>query len=200
MSRLTSQSTSGERAAVIGDEVTEDAYAAALEFLLKRIDYERRSHPAEPIGASQDVGGASDSGRVEPPFQLQRTRELFRRLGLEAYLFEEEDSRPPVPLIHIAGTKGKGSTATMVSSILTAAGFRVGMYTSPHLTDVEERFRINNLPCSRPELIRLVAQTRPVADAMSREQNSPSFFELTTAMAILYFQQSDCEIIVLEVG
>ncbi|MEO1528020.1 MAG: folylpolyglutamate synthase/dihydrofolate synthase family protein [Planctomycetota bacterium] len=158
------------------------SYEAALAYLYGRIDYER----------------AKDGNRGHD-FRLQRTRELFERLDLGRYLHQEDHPSPPVPVIHIAGTKGKGSTATMVGDILGTAGYRVGVYTSPHLTDLEERFRINGVPCRPEELIELVEHVRPVVDAMDEEETI-SFFELTTALSVLHFDRNDCEAIVLEVG
>ncbi len=110
------------------------------------------------------------------------------------------DVAPPVPVVHIAGTKGKGSTATMVSAILAAAGRRVGLYTSPHLTDLEERFRINGQSCSRAALVDLVQAVRPVVEELEANGDPVSFFELTTAMAMLHFDRNGCDAIVLEVG
>ncbi|MEO1617745.1 MAG: folylpolyglutamate synthase/dihydrofolate synthase family protein [Planctomycetota bacterium] len=176
-----------------------NGYAQALEFLFGRIDYERRNPlPPQEIGTDQVARPITEDNH--PPFRLEGTRELFRRLGLSDFLAQPERRRPPVPLVHIAGTKGKGSTATMVSCILTAAGFRVGLYTSPHLTDLEERLRIDNRPCSKQSLIDLVSRMRPAVTAMEQAGHHPSFFELTTAMAVLYFRQSKCDVIVLEVG
>lgn len=177
-------------------------YDQALEFLYGRIDYER-----------------ANRGRNNYRFRLRCTAELFERLGLGRYLYARPgredrseqrdassppdgapDNTPPVPLVHIAGTKGKGSTATMVGAILAAAGRRVGLYTSPHLTDLEERFRINGQPCSRETLVDLVRTVRPVVEAFEADGDPVSFFELTTAMAVLHFDRSGCDAIVLEVG
>ncbi|KAA5547166.1 bifunctional folylpolyglutamate synthase/dihydrofolate synthase [Roseiconus nitratireducens] len=172
--------------------VGSDRYRRALAFLYDRINYER--------------GG----GHQDYQFRLKRTAELFRRLGLGGYLHPEGNAatgHPKVPLVHIAGTKGKGSTATMVSAILTAAGYRVGLYTSPHLTDLEERFRIDGEPCSPDCLIDLVRSVAPVVESMDSQGDADesaggmlSFFELTTAMAVYHFDRSGCDVIVLEVG
>jgi len=103
-------------------------------------------------------------------------------------------------LIHIAGTKGKGSTAAMVSAVLTESGLRTGLYTSPHLHKLEERFRIDSVPCSATELVDLVGRVAPVAEEVERESGPASFFELTTALAMLHFDTAECDAIVLEVG
>src|ERR1041385_873393 len=91
---------------------------SAIEFLLSRIDYERSF--AMPYG-NRD-------------FKLDRMRELLARLG---------DPQAKLRIVHIAGTKGKGSTAAMIGAIATASGYRTGLYTSPHLDRVEERLAID---------------------------------------------------------
>ncbi|TWU40672.1 Folylpolyglutamate synthase [Novipirellula artificiosorum] len=157
-----------------------------MRFLYDRINYE----------------GAPSQG-ANYPFRLRRMRDLIRRLGLEAYLASDSSSStpPPKPLVHIAGTKGKGSTASMVAAMLSAAGYRTGLYTSPHLTALEERFRIDSLPCRQVDLVQLVDRIRSVATAMDCDSElAPTFFELTTAIAVLHFHLQSCDAIVLETG
>jgi dihydrofolate synthase/folylpolyglutamate synthase len=175
-----------------------DDYQAALRYLYDRINYERIAQPGRGY-----------------KFRLQRIAALMRRLGLTEYLYEhlQDDSqgdiprqehavrpRPRVPLVHIAGTKGKGSTAAMVAAITTAAGLRTGLYTSPHLQRLEERFRIDGEPCSQAELIELVRQSTSPVKVVEAEIGPLSFFDLTTALAMLHFHNSRCDVIVLEVG
>ena len=89
----------------------------------------------------------------------------------------------------------------MVSEMLTEAGYRTGLYTSPHLTDLEERFRVDGQQCEPAVLAELVQSiSSAVIDLESEIGHSVSFFELTTALAILYFHQKQCDAIVLEVG
>jgi len=164
------------------------AYRRALDFLYNRINYER----------------IATNTTARYPFRLHRMRELLRRLGLEKYLYDQSYAhpRPTVPLVHIAGTKGKGSTASMVAAALTAAGLRTGLYTSPHLHCLEERFRIDGLPCSPQQTVQLVEQIEPILAAShdAPAMATPSFFELTTAMALLHFESQRCDAVVLEVG
>jgi dihydrofolate synthase / folylpolyglutamate synthase len=159
---------------------------AARQFLLSRINYERSA--VMPYS--------------ERAFRLDRMRYLLRQLG---------DPQDRLPIIHIAGTKGKGSTAAMTAAILSAAGYRTGLYHSPHLDCVEERLIVAGEACPADEFARLVAQIRPVAEAMDRltaepgertspATMSPTFFELTTALAFLYFAQRAVDVVVLEVG
>jgi len=98
--------------------------------------------------------------------------------------------------VHIAGTNGKGSTAAMAAAMLQAAGYRVGLYTSPHLVDFRERIRVNGemIPESR------VAQLTEQLQALSQPELSPTFFEYTTAMAFQYFADTAVDVAVLEVG
>lgn len=98
--------------------------------------------------------------------------------------------------IHVAGTNGKGSTSHMLASILQSAGYRVGLFTSPHLIDFRERIRINGEMIPQEYVIDFVKEMRPRIP----EGLHPSFFELTTAMAFSYFSDSGTDIAVIEVG
>ncbi len=104
--------------------------------------------------------------------------------------------------VHIAGTNGKGSTAAMVATILAAAGYRTGLYTSPHLIDFTERMRVNGAPIPPEQAARLTERIRAaVADLPAGEAGLPvTFFEFTTAMAFLYFADSAVDFVVAEVG
>jgi len=101
--------------------------------------------------------------------------------------------------IHIAGTKGKGSTAAIITSILTANGLKVGLYTSPHLIDPRERIRIGRKLVSQEEFVYFLSQMRFQLENSS-EQTSFTFFEIYTALAFLYFSHQRIDIAVLETG
>jgi len=98
--------------------------------------------------------------------------------------------------LHIAGTNGKGSTAAMTAAVLQAAGFRVGLYTSPHLVDFRERIRVNGQMIDEEHVSQLTQQIRDVC----RGDLSPTFFESTTAMAFQYFADASVDVAVVEVG
>jgi len=98
--------------------------------------------------------------------------------------------------IHIAGTNGKGSIAAFLSSILKEAGYRVGLYTSPHLVRFTERFRVNGKEISKKDVVDLVNIFREKII----EDEPPTFFEFTTAMALQYFAQQETDIAIMEVG
>ncbi|MEA5575160.1 folylpolyglutamate synthase/dihydrofolate synthase family protein [Anabaena sp. UHCC 0451] len=102
-----------------------------------------------------------------------------------------------VPVIHVAGTNGKGSVCAYLSSILTEAGYRTGRYTSPHLVDWTERICINEQPIDLENFSQLILQ---VQAAIDKEQESPTQFEVITAAAWLYFAQQKVDIAVVEVG
>jgi dihydrofolate synthase/folylpolyglutamate synthase len=128
--------------------------------------------------------------------KLDRMRDLLRRL---------DNPQHRGHTVHIAGTKGKGSTATFLSSMLRAAGYRTGCYTSPHLLRLEERFAVDGQPCTADDLVRLTEYIAPIVAQMDRDAGQTSngeltFFEITTALAFLYFQWQDTQFTVLEVG
>ncbi len=101
--------------------------------------------------------------------------------------------------IHVAGTNGKGSTASMLSSILTKAGFKVGLFTSPHLIDYNERIKICGNDISDEDFCRAAAAVKEAAAPM-RDQVIPTVFERITAMGVYYFWEQKCDIVILEVG
>ncbi len=120
-------------------------------------------------------------------FGLNTTSNILNRLGNPHY---------GQNYIHIGGTNGKGSVSAMLESILTRAGFRVGLYTSPHLVRFTERFRINGKEIPADEVAGLVNDVRAVMDP----EEPPTFFEVTTAMALLYFARENTDISIIEVG
>ncbi|MCC8075166.1 MAG: bifunctional folylpolyglutamate synthase/dihydrofolate synthase [Clostridiales bacterium] len=119
---------------------------------------------------------------------LSRTRALLAALG---------NPERKLKFVHIAGTNGKGSTAACIASCLRASGYRVGLYTSPYINRFNERIQVNGVPISDMALEQAVNAIRPKADAMA---DSPSEFELITAIAFYHFLRQRCDIVVLEVG
>ena len=116
---------------------------AALAWLHARINYERTGVPYQ-----------------SRQLKLDRMRQLLTRLG-----------QPDVgmKIIHVAGTKGKGSTSAMIAGMLTAAGYRTGLFSSPHLESIEERFVVDGQPCTADELVTLIDRLKPVVRAMDEE-------------------------------
>lgn len=119
---------------------------------------------------------------------LDRINALLDRLG---------HPERTMKFIHVAGTNGKGSTSSMLASVLMAAGYRVGLYTSPYVYRFNERMRVCGVPISDEQLTRLTEMMRPIVSDMP---DSPTEFELITAIAFQYFSEEKCEVVVLEVG
>ena len=119
---------------------------------------------------------------------LARTRELLALLG---------DPQKELRFVHVAGTNGKGSTCAMLASILQAAGYRTGLYTSPFVNRFNERIALNGNPISDQDLVDIFERIRPIVDTMPRQ---PSEFELITCAAMLYYREQRCDVVVLEVG
>lgn len=130
---------------------------------------------------------------------------LFSRIGAAAY---KEDLGNTIRLceflgnphtkfksVHIAGTNGKGSVSHMLASILQSAGYKTGLYTSPHLKDFRERIKINGKMISQQFIIDFTEKMKPLIAEIE-----PSFFELTVAMAFTYFGQEDVDIAIVETG
>lgn len=119
---------------------------------------------------------------------LERMRDFMHALG---------DPQEKLRYVHIAGTNGKGSACIMTQSILTAAGFRTGLYISPHLDQFNERLSIDGQMISDADLRRLAARVHAAAETLGEE---PTDFEMITAMAFCWFEEQRCDLVVLEVG
>lgn len=136
---------------------------------------------------------------------LYNSAPLFQQIGKDAYKeglentirLDEYFGHPHQRFrtIHVAGTNGKGSCSHTLAAILQSAGYKTGLYTSPHLVDFRERIRVNGIPVSQDFVIRFVEQHRAFFEPLH-----PSFFELTTAMAFLYFAEQKVDVAVIEVG
>lgn len=151
-------------------------YPAAVDFLLSRTDYERWP-------------GFNYASR----FDLRRMEDLLKRLG-SPHLAARS--------VHVAGSKGKGSTAAMIAAGLRAAGYKTGLYTSPHLITLRERISVDGHPILKRELASVVLKLRPHAEAMDRDAiyGELSTFELLTAAAFVHFRQRGVDFQVLETG
>jgi dihydrofolate synthase/folylpolyglutamate synthase len=122
-------------------------------------------------------------------FGLDNISRLVSELGNPHKLFHT---------LHVGGTNGKGSTSAIAASILQAAGFNVGLFTSPHLISFTERIRINGAEITERDVVGLAEEVRDVASRI--DDFSPTFFEVVTAMALLYFSRQKIDIAVMEVG
>ncbi|MDO4728614.1 MAG: folylpolyglutamate synthase/dihydrofolate synthase family protein [Bacteroidota bacterium] len=130
---------------------------------------------------------------------------MFQQQGISAYrkdltnvinlLKHLDNPHQKIKTIHIAGTNGKGSTSSMLASILQEAGYKVGLYTSPHLKDFRERIKINRQPIPEEEVCHFVKQNK-----VFFEENNLSFFEMTVGMAFEYFYKQNTDINIIETG
>lgn len=152
-------------------------YDRALAYLYARVDFER----------------LAPSGFRHSDFKLERMSRLLAEIGHPEREF---------PAVHIAGTKGKGSTSTMIAAALTAAGRRTGLFTSPHLVRFEERIRVDGEPIPEAAVVRLVTELASAIERIAPVQphEFPTFFEMTTALAWLWFRESRVDRVVLETG
>jgi dihydrofolate synthase/folylpolyglutamate synthase len=147
-------------------------YESALKYLFTHTDYEQMLR----VRYNRDT------------FSLDRMRLLLKALGNPHTKFRS---------VHVAGTKGKGSTCTMLASMLAANGLKVGLYTSPHICDIRERIRIGGEMISQIALTRLICQVEPI---LERLEQKPTFFEIFTALAFVYFAEQQVDVAVVETG
>ena len=149
----------------------EQQYQDALDFLYSFIDYSLK----------RNFRNAAEK------FNLDRMRKFMHLLG---------DPQKDYGILHVAGTKGKGSVASFCASVLSAQGYDTGLYTSPHMVEFTERIRINGQEIPKEDLVTIVDQLKPVTEIVQEITT----FELTTALAFLYFSQQNADYAVIEVG
>lgn len=133
---------------------------------------------------------------------LYNLRMFGTKLGLEnTFKLAALTGNPQNQLrfIHVAGTNGKGSTCAMLESIYRSAGLRVGLFTSPHLVSFGERIQVNRQPVSEETVVRLVSDLQPLLRTFPVEAH-PTFFEVITLMALRYFVEQRCELVIWETG
>ena len=150
---------------------TEKSYNLALDYLYSFVDYSLKH--------------ASELAKAD--FNLDRMRALMAELG---------NPEAQYPIIHVAGTKGKGSVSALCASALAAAGYKTGLYTSPHLQDYVERIQVNGQAMSHADMAELIKEIKP---AVARVPFLTTF-EITTALGFLYFARQGCDAAVIEVG
>ncbi len=149
----------------------ETAYNQALDYLYSFVDYSLKH--------------ASELAKAE--FNLDRMFALMEALG---------NPQNQYPIIHVAGTKGKGSVSALCASALQAGGYKVGLYTSPHLLDYCERIQVNGEPIAHQLLVELVEEVKPAVARIPKLTT----FEITTALGFLAFARQGCNAAVIEVG
>jgi dihydrofolate synthase/folylpolyglutamate synthase len=147
-------------------------YEKALAFWYGRVNYERSTPQPGDL-------------------KLDRMRALLHRLG---------DPHEKLRTVHVAGSKGKGSTCAMLASVLQHAGYRTGLFTSPHLTDVRERVQVDGELIGRDDVASVMADIRPAVEELEPRGELVTFFEVGTALGLLHFLRRKCDIAVIEVG
>ena len=159
-----------------GMDRSDPVYCEMLRYLLDRINYEKV---------------------VDQPYKKNEFK-----LARMAFLLDLLDNpQRSAPVIHVAGTKGKGSVSWLLAEAFRFSGRKTGLFTSPHLVDLEERFVIDGSPVAPEDLVQAVEQIRPAEEACSRsEHGPPTFFELTTALGWILFQEHATDVNVIEVG
>ncbi|QDT64467.1 bifunctional folylpolyglutamate synthase/dihydrofolate synthase [Calycomorphotria hydatis] len=152
-------------------------YEDAVAWLMSRVNYEKDASQRQQLRH----------------VKLERTRELLSRIG---------DPQESIPAVHIAGTKGKGSTAAMTAAILSAAGLRTGLYTSPHLESFTERIRVQERDVDEATFAKATREILPEVIRLDEEGQfgCPTFFEILTAIGWWVFRECKMDVVVLEVG
>ena len=150
-------------------------YQRAIQYLFDKTDYERQRRLRYNVTT----------------FDLNRMEALLKGLG---------NPHKKIKTAHIAGTKGKGSTATMLAKMMEANGYSVGLYTSPHVTTLHERIVIDSDMISQKDMLSLINRTHGIIEKMSKKDDAPTFFEIMTALAFLHFADNNVDIAIIETG
>jgi dihydrofolate synthase/folylpolyglutamate synthase len=137
------------------------------------------------------LGTINESQSRHVPYRLERMRSLLRGLG---------NPQDRYPTLHVGGTSGKGSTATMLAAALTAAGKRTGLHTKPHLQSMTERARIDGADISEERFAALLGEIMPALEATTVDLGRPSYYETLLALTFEYFAREQVDIAVIEVG
>ena len=156
------------------------SYEQAVDAIYRRINF-------ESLSAGKPGGYSSGD------FKLERMKRLLAAM---------DNPHEKLPAVHVAGTKGKGTTCSLVANILQAAGYRVGLFTSPHMYRVEERFQVNSEMPSPSRFTQMVNHLMPLVDKLDQKEGgmSTTFFEIVNAIAWQFFLEEQVDIVVLEVG
>ena len=160
------------------NSLSQSKFETQLGKLYGRINYERQAYVAPKS------------------FDLSKMRGLVQRLGSPELKY---------PVIHVAGTKGKGSVCTMLGSILTTSGFRTGVYTSPHMETIHQRMAVDGQLVTDDQMLAVFERFEPIVAEYdqwlaSQNRRPVTFFEFTTSMAMQFFADQKCDAVVLETG
>ena len=150
-------------------------YSIAMRYLFDKTDYEKQQKLRYNVTT----------------FDLNRMNSLLKDLG---------NPHKKIATVHIAGTKGKGSTATMLAKMIEANGYNVGLYTSPHVTTLHERIAINSEMISEKQMLGLLNRMHAVIEKFADKDDAPTFFEIMTALAFLHFEDTNVDVAIIETG
>ncbi|MFZ9010847.1 MAG: bifunctional folylpolyglutamate synthase/dihydrofolate synthase [Anaerohalosphaeraceae bacterium] len=150
-------------------------YQQAMQYLFDRTDYERQGKLRYNVST----------------FDLDRMNSFLKALG---------NPHKKIKTVHIAGTKGKGSTATMLGKMVEANGYSVGLYTSPHVTTLHERIAVNSEMINKKTMLGLLNRVHPVIEKFAKKDDAPTFFEIMTALAFLYFVDKGVDLAIIVTG
>lgn len=150
-------------------------YEQAMKYLFEKTDYEKQQKLRYNVTT----------------FDLDRMNKLLKDLG---------NPHKKTKAIHIAGTKGKGSTATMLAKMVEANGYKVGLYTSPHVVTLHERIMVNSQMINKKEMLGLMNRIQPVIEKFHKKNDSPTFFEIMTALAFMHFVENEVDLAIVETG
>ncbi|GAG29144.1 unnamed protein product, partial [marine sediment metagenome] len=170
--KRTKKSTS--RVATVKSKKAFRNYKEAIKYLFEKTDYEKETSLRYNITT----------------FSLDRMEKLLSLLG---------HPHKKIHTAHIAGTKGKGSTATMLAKMLEANNYTVGLYTSPHVINLHERIMVNSQMISEPAMLGLLNRAYRPIERLAKT-NPPTFFEIMTALAFMHFADTKVDIAVIETG
>lgn len=150
-------------------------YQQAMQYLFDKTDYERQQKLRYNVTT----------------FDLDRMNGLLKALG---------NPHKKTRSVHIAGTKGKGSTAAMLAKMIEANGYRVGLYTSPHVVTLHERITVDSEMITNKAMLGLMNRVHPVIEKFIKKDDAPTFFEIMTALAFLHFADTEVDLAVIETG
>lgn len=178
-SRKKSVSTTAKKSASSVGKVKQKSafrtYDKAIRYLFDQTDYEKQ----KTLRYNKTT------------FDLSRMEKLLKLLG---------NPHKKITTVHIAGTKGKGSTATMLAKMIEANDYNVGLYTSPHVTTLNERISINSQMVTDKEMLKLINRAHSSIEKCIKQDDSPTFFEIMTALAFLHFSDQDVDVAIIETG
>jgi dihydrofolate synthase / folylpolyglutamate synthase len=169
------QPKSSSKFAKVQSDKAFGSYRQAIEYLYKKTDYEKQEHLRYNVTT----------------FSLERMENLLALVG---------NPHNKLTTAHVAGTKGKGSTATMLAKMLEANGYTVGLYTSPHVVHLHERIAVNSQLISEPQMLDLLNRLHSPIEKLAKKGEAPTFFEIMTALAFLFFVDMEVDIAVIETG